>query len=500
MKTFAFGFFLQAVLCVASLFGAPLVKPKDWQLDRFARIEGNLLIVEVPKGETDGAARATIELPNAGRGVEMSIRCRGTNITRPEQNWLGTKFMLHFVDADGNECWPGAPQQSGSFDWREMRLAAGTAKGSRDGKATLTLGLQSASGTIVFDLDSLELKTNAALWEVPAEDAEYRCLYSEALAKASRKRGVMLPGGPCKEDDFRTLREWGATLARYQMVRNWGAQGDNRDLAEYDRWLDGKLDHLDRDVLPWAERYGIAIVVDLHVAPGGRNGSDHAMFYEARYGEHFIECWRRIARRFKGRGAIYGYDLINEPCQDLAGVPDGDYWNLQRRAAEAIREIDPDVPIILEANGWDSPSGFAALRPLRMTNVIYQVHMYRPMEFTHQGVNGIAPKGGAKYPDAGKGWNRDFLARQLAEVRAFQQAHGAKIYLGEFSAITWADGAADYLRDVISLCEEYGWDWTYHAFREWGGWSVEHESDAEGHFVPSSDNPRRKALLDGLKK
>ena len=45
----------------------------------------------------------------------------------------------------------------------------------------------------------------------------------------------------------------------------------------------------------------------------------------------------------------------------------------------------------------------------------------------------------------------------------------------------------------IALFRDYGWDWTYHAFREWEGWSVEHEPIAFGTspacFRPSADNP-----------
>ncbi len=59
-------------------------------------------------------------------------------------------------------------------------------------------------------------------------------------------------------------------------------------------------------------------------------------------------------------------------------------------------------------------------------------------------------------------------------VREFQLAYNVHIYVGEFSAIRWAPGAAKYLSDCIDLFEEYNWDWTYHAFREWDGWSIEH--------------------------
>ena len=87
-------------------------------------------------------------------------------------------------------------------------------------------------------------------------------------------------------------------------------------------------------------------------------------------------------------------------------------------------------------------------------------------------------------------------------MREFQLRHGAKIYCGEFSAVAWAPGADQYLRDCIDMFEEYGWDWSYHAFREWDGWSVEKTwTGREGDrdiFVPDPDTPRRRALLDGF--
>lgn len=85
-------------------------------------------------------------------------------------------------------------------------------------------------------------------------------------------------------------------------------------------------------------------------------------------------------------------------------------------------------------------------------------------------------------------------------MRAFERKHDAKIYVGEFSAIAWAEGADRYLRDCISVFEEYGWDWSYHAFREFQGWSVEHEGPDAQHLVPSCDNPRKRALLSGFSR
>jgi hypothetical protein len=83
-------------------------------------------------------------------------------------------------------------------------------------------------------------------------------------------------------------------------------------------------------------------------------------------------------------------------------------------------------------------------------------------------------------------------------VREFQLAYGAHIYVGEFSAIRWApdNGAYRYLRDCVEVFEEYGWDWSYHAFREWDGWSLEHGTDPDDRTPNSTPGKRLQFMLD----
>ena len=467
----------------------------DWKITRNARIEGNILVVDVPKGhEKDGGgAVAWVDLSSInGQCFSASVNCRGEDISKPAESWNGLKFQFEFKnETTGEMMYPNTKSRLGTFA-EEMISTTVADAGGRLAKVKLTLGLQSSSGKAVFDLSTLRIRSGCDIYPMVNED--YRVSYPQRVKSMPQLKGVMLPADSCKEDDFRTLKSWGATLARYQMVRNWNAKNADRELDDYMRWLDGKLDHLDRDVLPWAEKYGIRIVVDLHVPPGGKNGGDMNMFYEQKYNDAFVECWRRIARRFRGRRMIYGYDLINEPQQTDRAVCD--YWNTQRRAAEAVREIDPDVTIVMESNGWDSPGTYSYLSPLAMDNVIYQVHMYEPFVYTHQGVN----KGFARavYPDEAKGWNRDYLRRRLGPVLEFQRRHGARIYVGEFSAAAWAPGAERYLADLISIFNEYGWDWTYHAFREWPGWSVEHEGPDMRNMQKAADTPRMRVLKKGF--
>ena len=46
-----------------------------------------------------------------------------------------------------------------------------------------------------------------------------------------------------------------------------------------------------------------------------------------------------------------------------------------------------------------------------------------------------------------------------------------------------------------SRFNEYGWDWTYHAFREWDGWSVEHGSDPKDRDPAAEPTDRQRLLL-----
>ena len=97
------------------------------------------------------------------------------------------------------------------------------------------------------------------------------------------------------------------------------------------------------------------------------------------------------------------------------------------------------------------------------------------------------------------GWNRDWIVNDLRPVAEFAKRHGAKIYVGEFSAAAWLPGAEKWMADCISVFNEYGWDWTYHAFRESPIWSVEHEGTDRDHLWPTADTPRKSVLVNALK-
>jgi hypothetical protein len=129
--------------------------------------------------------------------------------------------------------------------------------------------------------------------------------------------------------------------------------------------------------------------------------------------------------------------------------------------------------------------------------------MYLPHNFTHQGV--YESPVGLVYPgnmDDGKHWDKEQLRNALRPVREFSQDYGVAIYIGEFGSIRWApeNSTYRYLRDCIEVFEEEGWDWAYHAFREWDGWSVEHGPDKNDHRRATEPTDRERLLRSWFEK
>ena len=475
----------------------------DWTLSAGAELaeKGVLRICSTSMTETV-TARAPLDLAAlSGRSVRMRIRAAGRDLAQPLLPYRGLKFMLKLACADGQTLYPGARHKAGS--WQETVELSALLQGVEVKGAELVLGLENCAGQVSFDMDSLVLEDCGSPFE--RVNRTHQAAYTPSVLSRPRRRGVMSPMRLEKltEADFDTLKQWGANLMRYQISKDWKSPSAWLDLDEYDRYVDEMLDILDRRVLPWAVARGMSVVIDLHATPGSRIKTlENRIFFEEKYFRHYLGTWEKIARRFKGRKGVYGYDLVNEPKQSVAAPHS--YLHAQLAAARAIRAIDAEVPVIVESNDYDKPYTYGYLSPLTLTNVIYSVHAYPPNEYTHQGFGAHANKQPLAYPDAAKGLTKASLRKALQPVRDFELRHHAKIYVGEFSTVIWAPGAAQYLRDLIDIFEEYGWDWSYHAFRESRLWDLEKNwsKDADGKdvFTPATtDTPRLRELKRGFR-
>ena len=310
-----------------------------------------------------------------------------------------------------------------------------------------------------------------------------------------RYRGAMIDQSTFGEESLKVFAdEWNGNLVRWQL------NFDSPTSEEFFDYLAKACDKFD-EMIPLLRKYGVRACLDLHSEPDGFN-EDYIMriFIDERFSNMFVDIWEYLAKRYAGEKVIWGYDLMNEPVD---GIPSaGGYhiaWHdLAERAARKIREIDPEAVIIYEPANYASPlSAFNDLEPLGLPNVVYSCHEYDPLAFTHQNVMKDFTEP-CVYPGeiGGEYWDKERLRQSVAHVRAFQLKYGVPIFVGEFSAVRWApeNSAYNYLKDAIEIFEEYGWDWTYHAFRESDLWSVEYPSDRNA-AVPASEPTDRELLL-----
>lgn len=149
------------------------------------------------------------------------------------------------------------------------------------------------------------------------------------------------------ERDFQIVAELGMNLVRlpvwYQALET-DIEGDNEFIIEGWRRLD--------QVIEWARKYGLYIMLDLHGAPGGQSpwwhqGLENGGQFWTRQDciDKTARLWQAMAEYFQGEPHVAVLDLLNEPF----GAPDHDHYLAAHQAIiTAIRQVNTEHIIMLE--------------------------------------------------------------------------------------------------------------------------------------------------------
>jgi len=216
----------------------------------------------------------------------------------------------------------------------------------------------------------------------------------------------------------------------------------------------------------------------------------------------------QLAARYGKRGKeLAAYHVISEPLIYDGGLAlsPPQLPELQRRIIAEIRKADKDRWIVVSPGPGGQPQTYAQYVAPIEHNLIWGTHMYQPHKFTHQGIGGRPL--GVEYPGLADGayWDKNALRGLMEPLHLFQQSHAAPVFIGEFSAVLWAKGDDQYLTDLVSIFNEYGWGWDYFSATDWHGWNPDYdefyapdvpESAWRSHFV--GDKSKRWATLRKL--
>lgn len=162
--------------------------------------------------------------------------------------------------------------------------------------------------------------------------------------------------------------------ARHLMTRQNGVRVLLQDGIQY-------IDNL----IAWCEEFEIYIILDMHGALGGQTGTNiddseddkPSLFIDEKYRNDLIWLWTELAKRYKDKGIIAGYDLLNEPLPEWFNKYNDKVMPLYYDLAEAIRQVDEKHMIILEGVHWATDwSIFESLKDDPIKNCILQFHKY----------------------------------------------------------------------------------------------------------------------------
>ena len=100
----------------------------------------------------------------------------------------------------------------------------------------------------------------------------------------------------------------------------------------------------------WAERYGLKILVDLHTAPGGHNGTDNSGICgictwstKQEYVDYTVKVLGKIAERWGNHPAMWGIGVLNEPmCSDTEAGKMLNIQNFQQFYKPVDQELAKD--------------------------------------------------------------------------------------------------------------------------------------------------------------
>jgi len=249
--------------------------------------------------------------------------------------------------------------------------------------------------------------------------------------------------------------------------------------------LNGPVFEAVRAALARIAALGLTTVLDLHPVGAGK-----APLTTPEGARAFVTGWTTlVAALAPAQAPGLVLEILNEP-EPLKGEA---WWALQGEALAAIRQAGWRERVVANGGGWSGIDDLVAHKAYDDRAVVYTVHCYAPLLFTHQAttwswdvarrIDGLGwpiPKdeaeraaAGATRDDEARGHVRSqiaagaftqaAMAAQFDRLAAWQAAEGAPaIYVGEFGVYepkAPAEARLAWLKSVREACEARGISW-----------------------------------------
>jgi endoglucanase len=346
----------------------------------------------------------------------------------------------------------------------------------------LTVALWFAAAIVPWATASKARAADSCINPVPGVPAETLKALSRGVNLAGWTDG---PGSPAPGGALlRTLRKAGMTHVRLPVPAEKVMQrfASERDIKQQLQAVDNALNQL--------IAIGYRVSVDLHPGDGfnalHRDNPEQSM-------SAMRDAWSRLAMVIKRRPSdTVLAELLNEP--DI----DPDRWQTEAgQLAAFVRQLLPQTTLIVGPTNWQRADSLPNFRPLDDPNVVYAIHFYDPMAFTHQGhwdpQDPLSSISGLPYPiepdsavvkdmrqrlvDGNKARalheldhaidlarQGDVVATQLGPAVAWQKQFSRPLIINEFGVLKAQappESRINWLRGVVGFAERHCWGWTH---------------------------------------
>ena len=266
----------------------------------------------------------------------------------------------------------------------------------------------------------------------------------------------------------------------------------------------------DENGLPLIEDCVAGSFIDYHKAPELMTIYDSFFKNENGVLDSFIGFWKFVAKEFKGRKNVLGYDLWNEPWAtnlwiDLKSLIPGYVDNhvlseFYSKVDEGIAEIDPDYTMLFEPIPFPDTLplfGGIALDTFSSTPVDNSIRkqMFNVHSYCCAADQNICKSGEPELKDA-KGICKDFHDRKLKKNKQQAKNIGIPVIVTEFGACSNSEACYYEMIGFEKAADRYLTSWAYWMFKTYHDHTTTAAENSEGIFNEDGtiQNWKEKAL------
>lgn len=246
--------------------------------------------------------------------------------------------------------------------------------------------------------------------------------------------------------------------------------------------------------ISWCREYKLNMVLDLHKAYGYTfdNPEYSADFFDSTaLQDRFINTWDNLSKHFAKDSDIVMFEMLNEVTRFEVIQK----WNeIGLRCIKTIRKNAPTAKILFGGVQYSSVHAVKYLPEPVDENIVYNIHCYEPMLFTHQTAcwcKGMPTDFHIGYPDSLEKYKTEtikiasscpdafvtkdsapaklgvpYFEELFSEAVKIAEERNVALYCGEYGVIDTAklEDTLNWYNDIHTVFEKYGIGraaWTY---------------------------------------